>query len=132
MKHVPTYLSSSFRKIMKSPVLRDEITDVTILQLEELLNNALPQAEEHYSFFLFIKELYHNNKNKFLRFIDNSEYNCFVLWTDNKTIMNHLNLRRKVYIKWEQETKKYRVARYTERATDQPNQVEQVDVEMSE
>lgn len=127
MKHIPNHLSTAFRKIMKSPIMRNEVTDKAIIQFEELLNSSLPKETDQYGLFLFIKEMFHNNKNKFLRFIDNSEYNCFVLWTENKTIMNHLNLRKKVYIKWDQENKKYLVERYTECKPESTK-----DVEMSE
>ena len=118
MKYIPNNLSSAFRKIQKSPILHGEVTDIEVKRFEDLLNKALPSSQDNYDLFLFIKEMFHNNKNKFLKFIENSDYNCFILWTENKTIMNRLNLRKKVYIKWDQENKQYIVERYVERQQD--------------
>ena len=115
MKYIPNNLSSSYRKIQKSPVLQGDTSDIEIKRFEDLLNKALPSEHDNYDLFLFIKELFHNNKNKFLKFIENSDYNCFILWTENKTIMNRLNLRKKVYIKWDSENKNYIVERYAPR-----------------
>ena len=118
MKYIPNNLSTAYRKILKSPILQGEVTDAEVTRFEELLNKALPTSQDNYDLFLFVKELFHNNKNKFLKFIENSEYNCFILWTENKTIMNRLNLRKKVYVKWNPETKQYVVERYTEQTRD--------------
>lgn len=118
MKYIPNNLSSAFRKIQKSPIMHGEVTDVEVKKFEDLLNKALPSSQEDYTLFLFIKELFHNNKNKFLKFIENSEYSCFIAWTENKCIMNRLNLRGRVYIKWDQENKQYIVEKYVERKRD--------------
>ena len=115
MRTVPSNLLSNYYKLKKSRlILKNEIDSDSMSYFEITLNKALPKTEYELNIYYFLKNLYYSEKQKFYNFINNSNYECLVLYTDNTTIAKHFNLFNKVFIKWDKEEKKYIVSQYVE------------------
>lgn len=115
MRTVPCNLQSNYYKLKKSRlILKDEIDTDSMIYFEIALNKALPKTEYEYNIYYFLKGLFHSDRQKFYNFVNNSGYECLVLYTDNITIVKHFNLFNKVFIKWDVEEKKYIVSQYVE------------------
>ena len=117
MRTLPHNLQSAYYKLKKSKLVKDNIVnDESISYFELILNSSLPKKENDYVIYYFIKNMFYNDKHKFYNFINNSEYECLVLYTDNVSISSHFNLANKIYIHWNAESKTYKlsipIARY--------------------
>ena len=115
MRTVPSNLRSNYYKLKKSRlILKNEIDVDSVSHFEIVLNKALPKTEYEWNIYYFLKNLYYSDKQKFYHFIDNSNYECLILYTDNTSILKHFDLFHKVFIKWNKEEKKYIVSEYVE------------------
>lgn len=115
MRTVPCNLQSNYYKLKKSRlILKNEIDSDSMSYFEVALNKALPKTEYEFNIYYFLKNLYYADKQKFYNFINNSSYECLVLYTDNISIVKHFDLFNKVFIKWNKEEKKYIVSEYVE------------------
>jgi hypothetical protein len=113
MRTVPKRLQNAYFQLKKSRiVLKNEFDDESISHFENILNSSLPVTEYENNIFYLIKDIYYNDKNKFINYINNSNLECFILYTDNKKIINHFKLIYKLYINWDKELKKYIVEKY--------------------
>lgn len=74
--------------------------DDALSYFKKILNAAQPSSPEDLLLHRFVKGMYNENKYKFLSFIKNTSYECLVLWTESKAIVNALGLRGVIYIKW--------------------------------
>lgn len=112
MRTVPQNLQSSYFKLKKSKLIKNnDLSDESLSYFESILNNSLPNKENDFSIYYLVKSMFYNDKNKFYNFINNSEFECLVLYTDNQTISKHFNLGSKIYIKWDSELKVYKLSK---------------------
>lgn len=101
---IPWRLHNAYIKLQKSKIVKNNIiNEENIDYFQSILNSCLPKTDEEKNLYYFIKEQYHNNKGKFTRYYLSGEddYCCFLLWTDNRNIMNHMKLQNKIFIKWD-------------------------------
>jgi hypothetical protein len=59
-----------------------------------------------------VRGMYYENRNRFLTFIKNTNFECMVLWTDSQSIVNYLSLRGVVHISWTGKETLYSVAQF--------------------
>jgi len=113
MRTIPKRIQNAYFQLKKSRlILKEEYDDEAIIHFEKLLNSSLPVSEYENNIYYLIKDMYYNDKNKFINYIKNSNLECLILYTDNKKIINHFNLLYKLYINWNKEEKKYIVEKY--------------------
>ena len=113
MRTIPKRIQNSYFQLKKSRlIVKEEYDDEAIIHFEKLLNSSLPVSEYENNINYLIKDMYYNDKNKFINYIKNSNLECLILYTDNKKIINHFNLLYKLYINWNKEEKKYIVEKY--------------------
>jgi hypothetical protein len=112
MRTVPHNLQNAFYNLKKSKLVREKIVDDNSLNyFESTLNSSLPKNEHDYILYYFIKNLFYNNKQKFYNFVNYSDYDCLILYTDNMHIVKRFNIADLVYIKWDKENKLYTVSK---------------------
>jgi hypothetical protein len=110
---LPKSVYTSYSLLKRSRVVLKKDTDCEALQyFQSILNEAQPSTTEDMALYKFVKGMYNENKYKFLSFISNTSYECLVLWTESKTIINTLRLRGVVYIKWSSDTLAYTVSEF--------------------
>lgn len=110
---LPKSVYTSYSLLKRSRVVLKKDTDCEALQyFQNILNEAQPSTTEDMALYKFVKGMYNENKYKFLSFISNTSYECLVLWTESKTIINTLRLRGVVYIKWSSDTLAYSVSEF--------------------
>jgi len=110
MRTIPHNLQNAYYKLKKSKLVKENIIDSdSISYFESVLNSGLPKNDNDFIIFYFIKNLFYNDKSKFYNFINNSGFECLVLYTDNLCISNHFNLGSKVYISWNKDDKLYNI-----------------------
>jgi hypothetical protein len=112
MRSVPHNLQSAYFKLKKSKLIKEnDLSIESLAYFELILNSSLPKKENDNIIYYFIKNMFYNDKYKFYNFINNSEFECLVLYTDNLTISKHFNLFNKIYIKWDSELKVYKIVK---------------------
>ena len=112
MRTVPHNLQTAYFKLKKSKLVKsNDLSDDSLTYFESILNSSLPKKESDFVIYYFIKNMFYNDKHKFYNFINNSEFECLVLYTDNMSISTHFNLGSKVYIKWDSESKLYKLSK---------------------
>lgn len=120
MRTIPVPLQKAYYALKKSRLIsKSEIDDDSISFFEHVLNKALPEHEYDYNIYYFVKSLYYNDKSKFYNFINNTKYECLILYTDNVSIVRHFNIMHKLNVCWDKEIKKYHCSKYDEE-TDVP------------
>lgn len=120
MRTIPVPLQKSYYALKKSRLIfKGEFDDESIAFFEHVLNKALPDQEYDFNIYYFVKSLYYNDKQKFYNFINNTKYECLLLYTDNVSIVRHFNLMHKLNLSWDKETKRYHCSKYEEE-TDVP------------
>jgi hypothetical protein len=113
MRTLPKRVENAYFQLKKSRIiLKNEFDDEAIDHFEKLLNSSLPVTEYEYNIYYLIKDMYYNDKNKFINYINNSNLDSLILYTDNKRIINHFKLIYKLYINWNKDEKKYIVEKY--------------------
>jgi hypothetical protein len=113
MRTIPKRLQNAFFQLKKSRlILKNEFDDEAIIHFEKILNSSLPVTEYEHNIYYFIKDMYYSDKYKFMNYISNSNLECFILYSDNKKIINHFKLMYKLYINWDKDLKKYIVEKY--------------------
>ncbi len=113
MRTIPKRLQNSYFQLFNSRLISKKHYDnEAIKHFESLLNSSLPTTDYENAIYYFIKEIYYDDRKKFLSFIHNSNLQPFILYTNNKNIINHFELEYKIYINWDKIKKKYKVERY--------------------
>lgn len=113
MRTIPKRIQNAYFQLKKSRLItKEEYDDEAIMHFEKILNSSLPVSEYENNIYYLIKDMYYNDKNKFITYINNSNLECLILYTDNKRIISHFNLLYKLYINWNKEEKKYIVEKY--------------------
>lgn len=113
MKTIPRRVSNAYFQLKKSRLITKQAFDEdAIKHFANLLNSALPVTEYEKIIFHHQKELFHDDKKKYLKYINSPELQCLILLTDNKNIIQHFGLSYKLYINWDNTAKKYIVQKY--------------------
>ena len=93
MRTIPKRLQNSYFQLFNSRLISKNQYDLeAISHFEALLNASLPTTDYENSIYYFIKEMYYDDRNKFLNFIQNSNLQPFILYTNNTNIINHFKL----------------------------------------
>ena len=115
MKTIPKRLYNSYLQLFKSRLIAKKQYDMeAIKHFETLLNASLPTTDYENTIYYFIKELYYDNRESFLKYIKNTNKQAFIIYTNNINIIEHFNLQYKIYINWDKINKKYIVDKYNQ------------------
>ena len=107
---IPRRLQFNYDKIMKSNLVSTKIPDETNLGvLQSILNESKSNSDEENSIQRTIQFLYRQNASSFYKFLTKNKMSHVILWTESKCIVRHLGLQGIVYIRWNNEEKKYEV-----------------------
>lgn len=121
MRTIPKRLQNSYFQLFNSRLISKNQYDLeAISHFEALLNASLPTTDYENSIYYFIKEMYYDDRNKFLNFIQNSNLQPFILYTNNSNIISHFNLQYKIYITWDKKNKKYKVEKFNNNKLKKP------------
>ena len=98
---LPKTLYVGYNMLKQSRVVtKKETDDEAVGFLQTVLNEAQPKSAEEHTLHRFVKNMYNENKYRFLSFIRNTNFECLVLWTESIAIVNYLGLRGIIYISW--------------------------------
>ena len=110
---LPKTLVVGHSLLKKSRLVTRKVNDEEALSyFQSILNEAQPKTPEDHILHHFVRGLYNKNKNRFLKFIKDSEFEYLVLWTESLAIVNFLGLRGVVYIKWTGKDTLYSVSEF--------------------
>lgn len=110
---LPRVLYSCYNLIKKSrAVVKKENDDEALVYFQNILNDAQPKSAEDVILHRFVKGMYNENKHRFMSFIKNTSFECLVLWTESRCIVNVLGLRGLVYAKWNGPETLYSVTKF--------------------
>ena len=113
MRTIPKRIQNAYFQLHKSRLLsKSHLDNDAIQHFEKILNSSLPVNDYEQNIYYFVKDLYYDDPSKFLNYINNSNLQCLILYTNNKNIITHFNLQYKVYINWNTTEKKYIVEIY--------------------
>ncbi len=113
MRTIPKRIENAYFQLKKSRlIVKKHYDNDAISHFEKLLNSSLPVTDYENHIYYFVKDLYYDDKTKFLKFIENSNLQSLILYTNNKNIINHFELQYKIYINWDKNEKKYIVDKY--------------------
>ena len=113
MRTIPKRIQNAYFQLHKSRLLtKGHLDNDAIMHFEKILNSSLPTNDYEKNIYYFIKDLYYDDPGKFLNYINNSNLQCLILYTNNKHIISHFNLQHKTYINWNPKEKKYIVNLY--------------------
>jgi hypothetical protein len=113
MRTLPKRVQNAYFQLLKSRLIsKNHYDNDAINHFEKLLNSSLPQTDYENHIYYFVKDLYYDDKVKFLNYINNSNLQPLILYTNNKNIINHFNLKFKLYINWDKNEKKYIVEKF--------------------
>lgn len=130
MRTIPMSLQKSYFELKKSRLLtKGDLDDDSISFFEFKLNKALPETEYDFNIYYFVKALYYNDKNKFYNFLNNSKYECLILYTDNVSIVRHFHLMHKLNICWNKDEKKYKCSKFIIKPKEQEIENEEEKIE---
>ena len=127
MRTIPKRIENAYFQLKKSRLIAKKHYDNdAINHFEKLLNSSLPITDYENHIYYFVKDLYYDDKTKFLNFIENSNLQSLILYTNNKNIINHFELQYKIYINWDKNEKKYIVERYNKKLNIELNEESQL------
>ena len=110
MRTIPHNIQNAYYKLKKSRLVKENIIDSdSLLHFESVLNSGLPKSNDEFVIYYFIKNLFYNDKSKFYNFINNSGFECLVLYTDNLCISNHFNLVSTLYVSCNKDDQLYNI-----------------------
>lgn len=113
MRTIPKRIQNAYFQLHKSRLLtKGHLDNDAIMHFEKILNSSLPSNDYEQNIYYFVKDLYYDDPGKFLNYINNSNLQCLILYTNNKNIISHFNLQYKTYINWDPKEKKYIVELY--------------------
>jgi hypothetical protein len=110
---LPRTLYVGYNLLKKSRVaVKKENDEEALSYFQNILNEAQPTTPEDIALHRFVKGMYNENKHRFLSFIKNTSFECLVLWTESRSIVNYLGLRGVVYAKWTGKETLYSVTQF--------------------
>ncbi len=113
MRTIPKRVQNAYFQLHKSRLIsKGHLDNDAIKHFENILNSAMPQNEYENNIYYFVKDMYYNDPSKFLSFINKSNLQSLILYTNNKNIITHFNLQYKIYISWNTKDRKYNVELY--------------------
>lgn len=113
MRTLPKRLQNAYFQLHKSRLIaKGHLDNDAISHFEKILNSSLPSNNYEQNIYYFVKDLYYDDPSKFLNYINNSNLQSLILYTNNKNIISYFNLQYKVYINWNNIDKKYIVQLY--------------------
>jgi hypothetical protein len=92
--------------------VKRENDEEALTYAQNILNEAQPKTPEDILLHRFVKGMYNENKYKFLSFIRNANFECLVLWTESRSIVQFLGLRGVAYIKWTGKETLYLISKF--------------------
>ena len=75
---------------------------------EALLNSSQP-TESDMDRYNTVKDMYNTAKYKYQYFIRGTDLECTILWTECRSIINWFNLRGRIYMEYDKESRTYKV-----------------------
>jgi hypothetical protein len=93
-------------------ILNKDNSKESIDYFQNILNKSQPKTQEDITLNRFVKSMYYENKNSFLTFIKNTNFECLILWTESVSILKQLGLLSVVYCKWIIKDSTYYVTRF--------------------
>lgn len=110
---LPKTLYVGYNLLKRSRVsVKKENDEDALLYFQNILNDAQPKTPEDFILHRFVNGMYNENKHRFLSFIKNTNFECLVLWTESRSIVNYLGLRGVVYTKWTGKETMYSVTKF--------------------
>ena len=110
---VPKSPYNAYNQLKKARlVTKKNVDEEALAYFETALNRAYPKDDDEFTLYFFIRGLYYENKYKFISFIRNTRFECLVLWTEWRNIVDFLRLRGVVNIKWQPSSKNFKVTKY--------------------
>jgi hypothetical protein len=119
---LPSELSKSFKLLSNSNLVQGNINVASINYFQCVLNDALPNPSvsgyhEKANLKLFVRGLHdinsHKRYNEYVSLVKGTTYECTILWTSPKTIMQYFKLYYIAYIKWDYNNMQYVVTSFT-------------------
>jgi len=109
---LPRSLYNGYNSLRNSKlVVKRNNDDDALTYFQNILNNAQPVDYDDVVLYKFVRGLYNENRHKFISFIRNTSFECLIMWTDARSIVNFLGLRWLIRIKWQNEYKTFMVTR---------------------
>lgn len=110
---LPRSLYNAYNNLkMSRVVVKKNVDDEAITYFQNVLNSSGPKNKDEFILYHFVRGLYNENKSKFIFFIRNTSFECLVLWTEWRNIVEFLYLRNIINIKWQSHLKKFKVTKY--------------------
>ena len=72
----------------------------SISRFQQVLNSALPTNSNEVAVRGFIRDVYMDDRKKYLNNIRHTKYECLVLWIDGSSIVDFLGIKDRVRITW--------------------------------
>lgn len=120
---LPRTLYVGYNLLKKSRlVVKKETDEEALSYFQNILNEAQPNTPEDLILHQLVKGMYNENKHRFLSFIKNTSFECLVLWTESRSIVNYLGLRGVVYTKWTGKETLYSITRFNSTMNDKNDQ----------
>jgi len=109
---LPKRLYDLYRQISQCPLVQTgEVTDETLEEFQNLLNEAQPQMDnpEEHAYRSLTKSMYHSNPVGFIKYISVSRnrVSALILWTESKRIVRFFSLQGRVHLSWDPTTQNY-------------------------
>lgn len=100
-------------------VARGVITEESMAELQNLLNETIPKTDQEIGARKVIYDLYKKSPKFFITHLVHDKNNSYhyILWTSTKNITHFFQLNKKVYIRWNYDTSLYEVEEYVPHST---------------
>jgi hypothetical protein len=106
---IPQNLYDGYRRIKRTPLVRDRnYTETALKEFEYILNSCQPEEANQLEYSV-VKFFFMANKKGFCYMIRNNNSEAFVLWTNPNTIVRWFGLAGLVYLHFNKETRTYQV-----------------------
>lgn len=111
--NLPKTLFDGYKLLKQSHLVVNKDSDKTNISiLQNILNDVQPKTPEELILYRFVQGMYNENSHRFLSFVENTSFECLVLWTGPRSIERCLGLYRVVYIKRARCGTSYSVSRF--------------------
>lgn len=107
---LPKRLYDTYRSIQNCALLKNnDVSESALKEFENLLNESQPNTEDEQKYQFVVRGMYHSNPVGFTKYVSGPRNNvgALILWTESKRIVAYFNLKRRIHISWDKETKLY-------------------------